>query len=289
MADENTNDAMVDEPVGGDEEVGVEQAAEAPAADTEGTKTMEVAGVTLNEAQLPLFIVLVASIVLLIATGAEYDWNFTNAGSYASYAISISSIAMILSFIGLALNKFSEDTYEKVGKQMNILNFVYSFVGACFLTFDKPFEETSNGYFAAWTVVFGCAMANGMTASAFGSTVKGLGSLMGLLVASLVVLVASIAPVRDDVPNKEEAVYALALSCVTFAYIALVMGMDKRGGSMSGMVHFGCMAILACCWIVMACLVTFRGPFTKTGNGYFGSWAGAAMSSVAAFAAKQAM
>ena len=38
---------------------------------------MEVAGVTLNEAQLPLFIVLIASIVLLIATGAEYDWNIT--------------------------------------------------------------------------------------------------------------------------------------------------------------------------------------------------------------------
>eukprot|EP01083_Nonionella_stella_P265448 899164_1 len=122
MAEENTNDAMVDEPVGGDEEVGVEQAAEAPTTTAEGSKTMEVAGVTLNEAQLPLFIVLIASIVLLIATGAEYDWNITNSGSYASYAISISSIAMILSFIGLALNKFSEDTYEKVGKQMNILN-----------------------------------------------------------------------------------------------------------------------------------------------------------------------
>ncbi len=77
MAEENTNDAMVDEPVGGDEEVGVEQAAEAPTTTAEGSKTMEVAGVTLNEAQLPLFIVLIASIVLLIATGAEYDWNIT--------------------------------------------------------------------------------------------------------------------------------------------------------------------------------------------------------------------
>lgn len=52
-----------------DEEVGVEEAPATPA-----PKTMEVAGVTLTEAQVPLTIVLLSSIVLLIAVGAEYDW-----------------------------------------------------------------------------------------------------------------------------------------------------------------------------------------------------------------------
>lgn len=58
-----------------DEEVGVEEApVPAPASATE-TKSMSIAGVTIDETQLPIFVVLVASIVLLIATGAEYDWK----------------------------------------------------------------------------------------------------------------------------------------------------------------------------------------------------------------------
>ena len=195
---------------------------------------------------------------------------------------------MILSFIALLLTKFSEDTYAKVGKQMNMLNFAYGFVGACFLTFDSPFTTTSNGYFAAWAVVFGSAMAMGLTANAFGSSIKGLGAVMGLLASSLVVIVASIPPVRDN-NNTSEAVYALTLACITFAFILFQMLMERKDKAVGGAPYLGIMAILAICWIIMACLTTFRGPFEETGNGYFASWAGAATSSMAAFAAKNAL
>jgi len=284
------NEGMVDE------EVGVEEAkpntTEAP---TE-SKTMEIAGHTFDETQLPLFVVLLSSVVLLIATGAHYDWG--NYSKYGGYAISVSSISLSLSCLAILMVKFSEDLYNKVGKQMNLLNFVWSFVGACFLTFDKPFTETGNGYFAAWTCVFACAMSCGMDAKSFGSNVKGLGSVMGLLASSLVVIVASIAPIREDCfdpanctqdPNRSEAVYALALSCVTFFLLGLVMLMDKKDKRMPANLYFATLAILSMCWIIMACLVTFRGPFDVTGNGYFGSWVGALTCSMTAFAAKKAL
>ena len=38
-------------------------------------KKIAVAGVTLNETQIPLLVVLVASVVLMIALGAHYDWK----------------------------------------------------------------------------------------------------------------------------------------------------------------------------------------------------------------------
>lgn len=191
---------------------------------------------------------------------------------------------------------------------MNVLNFVYSFIGACFLTFREPFDQTSNGYFAAWTIVYGCAMAMGMTSTEFGSTIKGLSAVMGLMASSLVVVVATITPIREDMNNSEvidpveeilvdspssvsnsEVFYALVLSCVTLAFILMMLGLNKMNKHMPNMISFLAFTILAVCWIIMACLVTFRGPFEVTGNGYFASWAGAATATMAAFATKEAL
>ena len=195
---------------------------------------------------------------------------------------------MALSFIGIAMTKFAQDKLTMVGKLLNAVNFVYSFVGACFLTFDKPFDQTSNGYFAAWTIVYGSAMAMGMTSNAFGSAIKGLGAVMGLLASSLVVILASITPIKDEM-NKSEAFYALVLSCVTLVFILLILGLDKMNKPMPRIISFLAFAILAVCWVISASLVTFRGPFEVTGNGYFASWAGALMASMATFAAKGAL
>lgn len=39
--------------------------------------------------------------------------------------------------------------------------------------------KTGNGYFASWALVYGSAMTLGMKTEAFGSTIKGLGAVMG--------------------------------------------------------------------------------------------------------------
>ena len=59
-------DAAAAPPEAADEEVGVEQAKE-PAA----KESITVAGVEMDNTQLSLFIVLISSVVLLIATGCE--------------------------------------------------------------------------------------------------------------------------------------------------------------------------------------------------------------------------
>lgn len=218
-----------------------------------------------------------------------------NYGGYGGYAISISSISIALSSLVLLMDKFSEDMYDKFGKHMNGLNFVWSFIGACFLTFKEPFTNTGNGFFAAWAVVLGCALANDTDLKDCHSKVKSLSSIMGLMTSSLVVMLASIEPVRDkgtnpydpNINNYDEALFAMCLSCVTFVVLGFMLMMNNRGTTMPTKLYFGMMAILTMCWIIMACLVTFRGPFKVTGNGYFGSWAGGATSAFATFAAKQ--
>ena len=185
--------------------------------------------------------------------------------------------------------------------------FLYCFIGVCFLTFVEPFVVTSNGYFAAWTVVYGSAMSMDMTGVTLGSTIKSLGhGKVGLFASSLVVLIASIAPIQDDAnstdgiiaffesinPSKlenhsSEALFALVVACVTAVCILSVVGLDKMDKCMPSMVNYLIFVFLAICWIVMASFVTFRGPFEVTGNGYFASWAGAMFAIMSAFAAKE--
>ena len=223
-----------------------------------------VAGVTLDAAQLPLFLVFVSSIVLLVATGAAYSWKFVT--SYSGYALLISVISAVLSLFGLALTRASgdNDVYGKTGGPLNVLIFSYGFLGACFLTFDGPFTTTSNGYFAAWAIVYGSGLAIGMSGLSGG--LKGLGSIMGLAASSLILIVAAVNPIRHDY-HRDEAVFALVLACVTFAF--LLVAARQNAGGQAGPVYFIVLALLAICWIVEASLVTFRGPFTDTGNGYF--------------------
>ena len=207
-----------------------------------------------------------------------------NIGDYSSYAISVSSVAMALSFIGLAMTNFTHDKLTRVGKHLNAVNFVYGFVGACFLTFDKPFDKTGNGYFSAWAIVYGCAMGMDVTSEVRASTAKERDSLMSLLVSSLVLILASIAPVRDKI-DSGAAIFALVLGCVTLVFILIVMVLDKMNTPMSCIDQQFTLVTLTICWIIMACLVTFRGPFLITGNGYFASWVGTASATMASFAA----
>jgi heme/copper-type cytochrome/quinol oxidase subunit 4 len=276
---------MVDEElvVGGGEE-GSAKVAPAPDAGAAEGKTMAEAE-TKCESQFPLFLVMVASVVLLVATGAAYDWNIRDIGGFSGYAITVPFVSLAASLIGLLMNRFWKKG-SKFGHYLNILCFLYSMIGACFLTFKEPLTVTGNGYFAAWTVAYASALTIGMNTDEVGTFVKELGSVMGLLISSVVVIIACAPPIRDDVPNQSEAIYAMILAIVTAVIILGFMMMDMwKDWKMPNMMNYLVYGVLAGCWIIEACLVTFRGPFVVTGNGYFGSWAGAATSTWTAFQA----
>jgi len=290
MADEE-NAKMDEVPVGG-LVVGDEPATEEKPASTEGKAaegSTTVAGVTMDGTQFPLALVLISSIILLIATTSSPDMPSMKY-SYEKYAVSVSSISLILSFIALLMHKFAGSLYDKMEKHLCMTMFSWSFIGACFLTFRGPFKTTSNGYFAAWATVYGCAMAMGMDTSNVQTNIRGLGAIMGNMAASIVVLVACIPEIdsRGAYKPRNNAIYALSLACFSIVVTLTLMSMDKKGKEIGGMANLGLMSFLAVCWLVAACLVTFAGPFETTGNGYFASWAGFITSGYAAMAAYKA-
>ena len=116
-------------------------------------------------------------------------------------------------------------------------------------------------------------MALGFTASAFQTSVKGLGALMGLLASSIIVIITVRVRVRvGGGIFRAESIYAMVVACITVVLVLAHIYKEKKegDGDGGGMVMFGVLAF-SVLWLVLACLVTFRGPFIATGNGYFAS------------------
>lgn len=139
MADEE-NANMDEVPVVEMPAVEVEQ----PASSTDGKAaegTTTVGGVTMDETEFPLAVIIISSIILLIATTASTGLK---SGSYRDYCISISSISLIISFLSLLMHKFAGSLYSKIEKHLCMTNFLWTFIGVCFLTFKNPFTTVSN-------------------------------------------------------------------------------------------------------------------------------------------------
>jgi len=269
----------------------------------------------ISDLQFPLTLIFVSSCILLIAV-TSVDGDFQSRG----YALSVPSLSLCLSLSGFLVAQFREDLYKVYGKYLAHLLFTWNFIGASFMTFNRPFTTTGNGYFAAWATVAVSAMAMGFTAEAFKDHVKGVGSLMGLCACSVILIFSVLEHVwgsNESALTQNASIYALIISCIT---IALVMGIlfykqKEVGGRMDhivingqmrfnttaesrndtveskvtkmDMLKFGVLSIMTVLWFVLACLVTFRGPFTTTGNGYFSAWAGCACISFATYNAKK--
>mmetsp|Transcript_13482 Transcript_13482/g.31520 ORF Transcript_13482/g.31520 Transcript_13482/m.31520 type:complete len:324 (-) Transcript_13482:339-1310(-) len=247
----------------------------------------------INEVQFPLVMVAGASIVLLIAV-CTWETGMTARG----YKISVPSLSLAVSIIGLLLTVYREDLYALYGHNLAHVLFLWNFTGACFLTFSSPFVDTGNGYFAAWGCVATSAMAMGLTAETLRNRIRGLGSLMGLCASAAIVFIALIQHIGNQDPEFEdlrvESVYAMLVSSFT---IVLCLGLlyfqkkqsdagEARPDRTEAMIKYGFLLSFAIMWFFLAFLVTFRGPFVTTGNGYFASWCGAVCACSAAFNAR---
>lgn len=237
-------------------------------------------GLKVNDTQFSLILVLLTSFVLLIAVTT---WG--GAIESRGYAIAVPALSLTITIIALLLTVFKEDIYNSYGAHITKLLFMWNFTGASFLTFGSPFTTTGNGYFAAWACVVVSAMATGLNGDNFRSRIEGLGSLLGLGCSSILVIIALI-----DYFGSGPALYAMIVSIFTVILVAGVMYAEKKHSVLSKTkmflrVKFGLLIFFALLWLVLACLVTFHGPFTSTGNGYFASWAGMTCSFFAAFSA----
>lgn len=151
------------------------------------------------------------------------------------------------------------------------------------MTFGGPFEFTGNGYFGAWGTVIFATLGLGVSTENVKDVVGGIGAILGFLVSSLIVIVAVASEGFDK--SKGEMIYAIIVACITVVVIGGLIKMQQDNGGEPHKLAFPILTLFGIMWIILACLLTFRGPFQSTGNGYFGAWGGAITGVFAALAA----
>lgn len=257
---------------------------------------------------LPIIAQYVAAMIILIAITSKNN-RVTN----YTYGIIFSSVSMALCLIGTICHYTVSRSMENrlPGSSMILQSLTYSaalsiflwlwwLVGVVILTFFGPFLVSSNGYFACWAglvcatkALFNDLDSTGWIDGLLYGTELYKDVFFGALVVLLFALpraigknsdesnVSQIYGVDDDGNTKSyqnEAIFSLVIVIITFPILVI----SRFGWAPQRVVAHQCFesillslwGILAILWLVMACLVTFRGPFGQTGNGYFASWAG---------------
>ena len=129
-------------------------------------------------------------------------------------------------------------------------------------------------------------MALGVNASHL-EAYKNSGASLGLLASAIVTLTA-IAWEGFDSKDDDHAgkVYGMCLTCFTILVVLALLKLEEQNGAPPAF-KLPVLAAFGIMWLTLACLLTFRGPFLTTGNGYFASWAGAVTSLYATMVARE--
>jgi len=166
-------------------------------------------------------------------------------------------------------------------------------VGVVLCTFDEPFEETGNGYFACWMALLAALYFCQITISKFGAIIMKCKNEVGnpqqraMVVIALLSLMEAYACVlqldeinsADDDGEKASPQEHWGLSCgfISGGLIVITLLLESRVSRLRG--QPGLLSyFLVPWWLFGAGVVTFDQPFTVTGNGYFCAWGAFCMS-----------
>jgi len=256
----------------------------------------------------PLLMQFLAGLVLLIAACVQcgnlnkgipsaFQVDCSAIKNWA-YTVSAASIAIFTSISAIVLLRCARSTYDKVlatssqigdltiGFLIAIFHFLWWGIAAGIITFQGPFTDTGNGYFAAWAGFLFSIVGIGASVTKAWSVAANSGPTIGLFIASVVVFCALLGDeaIGGGKAYQGEAIYALIISILTTLVVAIMLILESNGQEETVVkVKMPMYLFFGVLWIVLACLVTFSGPFTGTGNGYFGSWAGATLCLCASF------
>jgi len=211
------------------------------------------------------------------------------------FAVALGSVTSFVCFVILAVNWFKQeqDSNTVVGEcvlpYLSIFLALWWVVGVVMCTFEEPFEETGNGYFACWVALILSLNFCQITISKFGAMIFKCKNDLGTPEqrAMVIIIFFSFIEAYACILQLDEYNAAGSTKASSQEYWGLSCGLISGGlviitviieaifhKGFSGLLSY----ILVPLWLFGAGVVTFDEPFTETGNGYFCAWGAFCMS-----------
>jgi len=226
---------------------------------------------------------------IVLAQASQNCNNADKCESWNAYAIALGCVSLFMSF-GLVLRiycKKPEKSIMWINKYMPYLSVFLTLwwgIGVATCTFDGPFENTGNGFFACWIAFFISIYICQITIAKFGSVLKRCNDIgdpqqrvMGIImVLSLAEAYSCLLQMdeRTGLGNEKSSAqeeWGLVCSLVSAVLIIIFLFLEPRLQRLRG--QPGILAyFLVPWWLFGAGVLTFDEPFTVTGNGYFCAW-----------------
>ena len=241
-------------------------------------------------------------LIIAVTNVPEASKEYLEENRYYEYSIAVGSVAMLFSLLAAVMD-------GPIKAATNYFLFFWAFLGACLLTFESTFEDDENsidiekdvgifalwishGYFASWL----CAL---YALSLFKTNLQQISmapkdcaerarmpwTLASLLqITSIALYKANDGDLRgfvrgDDASAfKQEEAYSLVISSATFVFMVVLVLLEWTENHKNIRnylsIKFMATGLFATAWVILAILVSFRGPFLGLGNGFFSAYAG---------------
>jgi hypothetical protein len=232
-----------------------------------------------------MFLIAFFSLLVMIISAQICD-NLENGSCHSTrgYQVAAGAISFIVAMLVAIIHFFGKLENIEAQTWISVSFFLWWLAGVIVLTFFGDFTTTqnANGYFGSWGAfimsVFSLVAVSPRFEHGLDSTMHSIRKpLFFLVLASAIVMGASIGPCSPREACTGYAAYAVVVSVVSLA-IALVLFLLPSRVERTMMKYIG--VFLVVWWIFGVGCMTLGGPFKTTGNGYFGSFA-ALLASVA--------
>jgi len=232
--------------------------------------------------------ILVASCVELAQAAENCQQDGNDCEDEDGYAVAVGCVSLIVCLCYCALLYFQFTMIEGYNQYLSIFLLLWWGVGTVVLTFDDPFINTGNGYFACW----GGALLSIYYCQHTVSKFKMLGdrisaALTGDQTSKVLMLIMFLSFVEafaalvqwDDINNddseeqSDQETWAFSAGIISGGLVAVHLLLEIVKPGLLGPLFVKYFSwFLVPWWMFGAGVATFDAPFPTTGNGYFCAW-----------------